>query len=202
MSETKDAAQPGKMSHRPVKMSRRPAEGKGEPRSFEVVTGGVDEKGNIIVDDLVGELDSEGHIIATDETTVIETTGGDFVVDETFSVAGEDGTLHAISEDVTVLEAERADPPLPTPSSRWKSTFPPEADSYLWTARRRARVGRWRPPKAGGQRGQSRRDLSHISFFPSPFAPCSTVPHAEPLDQNQRVGRVGGGERHSPVRPS
>ncbi len=111
MSETKDAAQPGEDVAQTGEDVAQTSEGKGEPRSFEVVTGGVDEKGNIIVDDLVGELDSEGHIIATDETTVIETTGGDFVVDETFSVAGEDGTLHAISEDVTVLEAERADPP-------------------------------------------------------------------------------------------
>lgn len=102
MSETKDATPPAEDKGEPQKF--------GEPRSFEVVTGGVDEQGNIFVDDVVGELDSQGHVIATDETTVIETTKGDFVVDETFSVAGEDGTLHAISEDVTVLEAEKADP--------------------------------------------------------------------------------------------
>lgn len=85
-----------------------PDEGKNGPAVIEVVTEGVDEYGDIVVDDLVAEVDDEGHVVATDEMTVLQTTEGDIVVDETFSVAGEDGTLHAVTEDITVLEADEA----------------------------------------------------------------------------------------------
>jgi hypothetical protein len=71
----------------------------------DVVSGRVDENGNVVVDEVVAELDSEGHVVATDETIVVKTPDGDIVVDETFSVADDEGELHAIEEDVTVLEA-------------------------------------------------------------------------------------------------
>jgi hypothetical protein len=85
--------------------AKQPVEGEDGPEVIEVVTESVDEHGDVIVDDLVAEVDSEGHIVATDETTLLRTAEGDVVVDETFSVAGDDGTLHAVSEDLTVLEA-------------------------------------------------------------------------------------------------
>ncbi|HXW80222.1 MAG TPA: hypothetical protein VEJ84_12030 [Acidimicrobiales bacterium] len=91
MSETTDAEQP--------------VEGKDAPETIEVVTETVDEHGDVIVDDLVAEVDSEGRVVATDETTLIRTAEGDVVVDETFAVAGEDGALHTVAEDLTVLEA-------------------------------------------------------------------------------------------------
>jgi hypothetical protein len=91
MSETKGAEQP--------------VEGGDGPDVIEVVTESVDEQGDVIVDDLVAEVDSEGHIVATDETALLRTAEGDVVVDETFSVVGDDGALHAVSEDLTVLEA-------------------------------------------------------------------------------------------------
>lgn len=91
MSETNDAKQP--------------VEGEDGPEVIEVLTESVDEHGDVIVDDLVAEVDSEGHIVATDETTLLRTAEGDVVLDETFSVAGDDGALHAVSEDLTVLEA-------------------------------------------------------------------------------------------------
>ncbi len=91
MSETKD--------------TKQPVEGEDGPEVIEVVTESVDEQGDVIVDDLVAEVDGEGHILATDETTLLRTTEGDVVVDETFSLAGNDGALHTVSEDLTVLEA-------------------------------------------------------------------------------------------------
>jgi hypothetical protein len=91
MSETKDADQP--------------VEGEDEPGVIEVVTETIDEEGDVILDDIVAEVDSKGHIVATDETTLIQTAEGDVLVDETFSVAGEDGELHVVSEDLTVVEA-------------------------------------------------------------------------------------------------
>jgi VCBS repeat-containing protein len=86
-----------------------PAEGQDGPEVIEVVTESVNEHGDVIVDDLVAEVDNEGHVVATDETTVLQTTEGDVVVDETFSVAGEDGTLHAVTEDITVLGVDDAE---------------------------------------------------------------------------------------------
>jgi hypothetical protein len=77
----------------------------GDDQFVEVVSRGVDRDGNVVVDDVVAEIDSEGHVVATDETLVVETPEGDIVVDETFSVADAEGELHAIQEDVTVLEA-------------------------------------------------------------------------------------------------
>ena len=92
-----------------IKDATQPVEGEDEPEVIEVVTEGVDQEGNVIVDDLVAEVDSEGHILATDETTLIQTAEGDVVVDDTFSVAGEDWTLHVVSEDLTVVEAAEAE---------------------------------------------------------------------------------------------
>ncbi len=92
-----------------AKDAKERAEGDDAPQTIEVVTESLDEEGDVIVDDLVAEIDSEGHVTAIDETTVIETADGHVVVDETFSVAGEDGTLHAVSEDVTVLEVNDAE---------------------------------------------------------------------------------------------
>lgn len=85
-----------------------PAEGKDGPEVIEVITESVNEHGDVMVDDLVAEVDDEGHVVATDETTVLQTAEGDVVVDETFSVAGDDGTLHPVTEDITVLEADDA----------------------------------------------------------------------------------------------
>ena len=75
----------------------------------EVVTGGVDEQGDVVVDDLVAAVDSEGNILATDETIAVETPDGDVLIDETISVLGEDGKLHAVEEDITVVEADDED---------------------------------------------------------------------------------------------
>jgi hypothetical protein len=94
MSDTKDPTEP--------------AEDKDGPRSIEFVVESVNERGDVIVDDLVAEVDNQGHIMATDEKTVLQTAEGDVVVDETFSVAGEDGALHAITEDITVVEVDDA----------------------------------------------------------------------------------------------
>ena len=70
----------------------------------EVETEGVDERGNIVVDDVVAVVGGHGNIVATDETIAVLTVDGDVVIDETVSVVGDDGELHAIGEDVTVLE--------------------------------------------------------------------------------------------------
>ena len=77
---------------------------KGDYQFVEVVSGGVDRDGNVVVDELVAEVDSEGRVVATNETIVVETPEGDVVVDETFSVADDEGELQPIEEDVTVLE--------------------------------------------------------------------------------------------------
>jgi hypothetical protein len=80
-------------------------DGKGDHQFVEVVSGGVDRDGNIVVDEVVAEVDSEGRVVATDETLTVETPEGDIVVDETFSVADDEGDLQPIEEDLTVLEA-------------------------------------------------------------------------------------------------
>jgi hypothetical protein len=72
----------------------------------EVESAGVDDEGNVFVDDLVVAVDKDGHVVASDETVAVLTEDGDMVMDETISVAGDDGKLHAIKEDITVLEAE------------------------------------------------------------------------------------------------
>jgi len=72
----------------------------------EVETEGVDEEGNLVIDDLVVAVDSEGKILAIDETIGVITPEGDAVVDEEISVLGEDGKLHAVEEDISVLEAD------------------------------------------------------------------------------------------------
>jgi hypothetical protein len=74
------------------------------PEIVEVEAEGVDEEGNLVIDDLVMAVDSEGTIVATDETVAVITPEGDAVVDEKLSVLGEDGKLHAAEEDISVLE--------------------------------------------------------------------------------------------------
>lgn len=71
----------------------------------EVETEGVDDEGNAVVDDLVVAVDKDGKVVASDETIAVVTEGGDVVIDETLSVRGDDGNLHAVEEDITVLEA-------------------------------------------------------------------------------------------------
>ncbi len=97
MTDTKDPTEPAET-----------AEDKDGPEFIEVMAESVNEHGDVILDDLVAEIDKEGHVVATDEKTVLQTAEGDVVVDETFSVAGADGTLHAITEDITVVEADDA----------------------------------------------------------------------------------------------
>jgi len=71
-----------------------------------VVTTGVDDHGDVIVDDLIAVVDGEGNVLATDETLAVETPEGDIIIDETVSVIGEDGELHALEEDVAILEVD------------------------------------------------------------------------------------------------
>jgi hypothetical protein len=73
-------------------------------KMMEVETEGVDEEGNLVIDDLVVAADSEGKVLATDETVAVITPEGDAVVDEKLSVLGEDGKLHAVEEDISVME--------------------------------------------------------------------------------------------------
>ena len=47
-------------------------------------------------------------VLATDETVTVVTADGDVVVDEVLSVVGEDGELHAVEEELTVIEADEA----------------------------------------------------------------------------------------------
>jgi len=51
-------------------------------------------------------VDQDGNIVASDETIAVVTQDGDVVIDETISVMGDDGQLHAVEEDITVLEAD------------------------------------------------------------------------------------------------
>ena len=73
---------------------------------LEVETERVDDDGNLVIDDLTVAVDGEGKIVATDETIAVITPEGGAVVDETLSVVGEDGKLHAVEEDLSVLESE------------------------------------------------------------------------------------------------
>jgi hypothetical protein len=72
----------------------------------EVETEGVDDEGNLVIDDLVVAVDSEGTIVASDETVAVITSEGDAVVDEKLSVVGEDGKLHAVEEGISVIDAD------------------------------------------------------------------------------------------------
>ena len=72
----------------------------------EVETEGVDDEGDLVIDDLVTAVDREGKIVATDETVAVITPEGDAVIDEKLSVVGEDGKLHAVEEDISVLDDE------------------------------------------------------------------------------------------------
>ena len=61
---------------------------------FEVVeieADGVDEDGNLVVDDLVAVVDGDGNVLATDET---------------ISLLNDDGELEPVEEDITVIEAD------------------------------------------------------------------------------------------------
>jgi len=84
----------------------------GDGEDFEIIeveTEGVDEDGNLVVDDLVALVDEDGNVLATDETIGIETPEGDMVITETVSVAGEDGELEVVEEDVTIIDVEDAE---------------------------------------------------------------------------------------------
>jgi hypothetical protein len=70
----------------------------------EVEVDGVDEDGDIVVDDVIAAVDNEGNVIATDEIVTVVTPDGDVVVDETISVVGGDGELHPFVQDIAVVE--------------------------------------------------------------------------------------------------
>jgi hypothetical protein len=72
----------------------------------EIETAGVDEDGDLVIDDLVVAVDGEGNIVATDETVVVISAEGDAVVDERLSVLGKDGELHPVEEDIAILESD------------------------------------------------------------------------------------------------
>jgi len=80
--------------------------GDDELELVEVEAEGVDEEGNIVADDLVVAVDSDGTVIAADETIAVLTPDGDIVIDETVSVIGDDGALHAVGEEISVVEAD------------------------------------------------------------------------------------------------
>lgn len=62
----------------------KPSSGQDDLDVVEVVTSGVDEEGNVVVDDLIAAVDAKGRVVATDETITFETIEGDVVVDEIF----------------------------------------------------------------------------------------------------------------------
>ena len=72
----------------------------------ELETEGVDEEGNLVIDEVVAAVDSEREIVATGETVVVVTPDGGVIVDETLSVVGDDGELHAIEEDRSFIESD------------------------------------------------------------------------------------------------
>jgi len=72
----------------------------------EVETRGIDDDGNAVVDDLMVAVDEQGGIVATDETVAVISPAGDVAIDETLSVVGGDGKLHAVEEDISVLDAD------------------------------------------------------------------------------------------------
>jgi hypothetical protein len=78
----------------------------GEGRWGEVESEGIDEDGNLVIDELLVAVDGAGDVVATDETVTVITPEGDAVVEETLSVMGEDGALHAVEEDITLLDAD------------------------------------------------------------------------------------------------
>ena len=51
-------------------------------------------------------VDSDGNVLATDEIITVEAPDGTIVVDEVIAVAGDDGELHAVEEDVVVIDSE------------------------------------------------------------------------------------------------
>ena len=72
----------------------------------EIEAEGVDEDGDVVIDDVVAAVDGDGNIVAVDETIAVLAPDGDVVVDEIISVVGDDGELHVAEEDITVLEAD------------------------------------------------------------------------------------------------
>ena len=72
----------------------------------EIEADGIDEDGNLVVDDLVAVVDGDGKVLATDETVAVETPEGDIMIDETISIANEDGELEPVEEDLTIIEAD------------------------------------------------------------------------------------------------
>ena len=85
--------------------NERPANG-ASVGMVEVETEGLDKEGNLVIDDVVAAVDSNDKIVATDETITVVTAEGTIVVDETLSVAGDDGELHAVEEDISLLEVD------------------------------------------------------------------------------------------------
>ena len=72
----------------------------------EVVTTAVGDDGTVVVDDLKALVDGDGNVLATDETIAAEGPDGTIVIDEVISVTGDDGELHAVEEDITVIEGD------------------------------------------------------------------------------------------------
>ncbi len=85
--------------------NERPAD-EGPVDMVEVETEGLDKEGNLVIDDVVAAVDSNDKIVATDETIAVVTAEGTIIVDETLSVVGDDGELHAVEEDISLLEAD------------------------------------------------------------------------------------------------
>jgi len=83
-----------------------PAPGDDSLEVVEVESEGIDEDGNLVIDELLVAVDGAGDVVATDETVTVITPEGDAVVEETLSVMGEDGALHAVEEDITLLDAD------------------------------------------------------------------------------------------------
>jgi hypothetical protein len=80
-----------------------------EVELMEFETEGVDDDGNVVVDDVVVAVDADGNVLATDETVAVLTAQGDVVVEETVSIVGDDGRLHVLEEDVVVVEHDEED---------------------------------------------------------------------------------------------
>ena len=80
-----------------------------EVELMEFETEGIDDDGNVVVDDVVVAVDADGNVLATDETVAVLTAQGDVVVEETVSIVGDDGRLHVLEEDVVVVEHDEED---------------------------------------------------------------------------------------------
>jgi hypothetical protein len=90
-----------------IGLARRAKAAQDSIRIAEVETAAVvDDRGDLVVDDLLVAVDSEGTIVATDETVAVVTPEGVAVIDEKLSVAGDDGELHTVEEDISVIEVD------------------------------------------------------------------------------------------------